>query len=101
MFSAVLITLSAPTDFEYARAFSEISVTTISFAPALLADKTQSVPIGPDPIINTFLPKILSTCLIACKQTARGSAMAASSGESPSAVIHCEDSAISFSLNAP
>ena len=83
-----MITLSAPTDFEYSRALSEMSVTKISFAPALLADKTQSVPIGPEPTMRTFLPKISLACLVACKQTARGSAIAASSGERPSAGIH-------------
>ena len=59
---AVLITLSAPTEFENFKALSEISVTNISSAPALLADKTQSVPIGPEPVINTFFPKIFPAC---------------------------------------
>ena len=57
--------MSAPTKFENSRALSEISETNISSAPARLADKTPSVPIGPDPIINTFFPKISPACFMA------------------------------------
>ncbi len=46
--------MSAPTNWAYDKALSEMSVTTISDAPALLAASTQSVPIGPDPVIKTF-----------------------------------------------
>ena len=57
--------MSAPTNWAYDKALSEMSVTTISDAPALLAASTQSVPIGPDPVIKTFFPNIFPACLIA------------------------------------
>ena len=95
------MTLSAPIEFANVRAFLEISVTIISSAPALLEAAMHNVPIGPDPVIKTFCPKIFPTYFIAWRQTASGSAIAASSGDRPSAGTHWKSSAINVSLNSP
>ena len=51
---------------------------TISEAPAYRAATTARVPIGPQPVTSTFAPSSEPARRAACRQTARGSAIAAS-----------------------
>ncbi len=56
---------------------------------------------GPQPVTSTDLPTRLPARRVAWRQTASGSAIAASPGVRPSATAHCDGSTFSTCRNAP